>query len=133
VDLLSKPFEEGKEIVEGSKEVNLTETGELRNEIGETLDDRTPQGEVINNFDQKGHVEIVMVGEKKVEPLIEVKVGSESEEKKEEIEHDVEVTNTMMLSHLGAVYNYLDHQKESIENLDVAKTKRMKELVDKLR
>jgi hypothetical protein len=51
---------------------------------------------------------------------------------KEEIEH-VEVTNTMMLSHLGAVYNYLDHQKESIENLDVAKTKRMKELVDKLR
>jgi flagellin-like hook-associated protein FlgL len=133
VDLLSKPTEEENEIVGDSKGEHLTdETLKMQNEVKEPLGDNTGQvAEVINNFD----VNSEMVVENKVENLMEVKVRSESEdiEVKGEIEHVVEVTNTMMLSHLGAVYNYLDHQKESIENLDVVKTKRMKELVDKLR
>lgn len=133
MDLLSKPTEEENEIVGDSKGEHLTdETLKMQNEVKEPLEDNTGQvAEVINNFD----VNSEMVVENKVENLMEVKVRSESEdiEVKGEIEHVVEVTNTMMLSHLGAVYNYLDHQKESIENLDVVKTKRMKELVDKLR
>jgi hypothetical protein len=133
VDLLSKPTEVENEVVGDSKGGHLTdETLEKRNEIKEPLEDNSGQvAEVINHFDVKSE----MVDENKVENLMEVKVRSASEDikVKGEIEHDVEVTNTMMLSHLGAVYNYLDHQKESIEHLDVVKTKRMKELVDKLR
>lgn len=133
MDLLSKPIEEEIEVVRDSKGGHLTgETLEKRIEIKEPLENNTGHvAEVTNNFDVKSEV----VEENKAEILMEVKVrcASIDIEVKGEIEHNVEVTNTMMLSHLGAVYNYLDHQKKSIENLDVVKTKRMKELVDKLR
>lgn len=133
VDLLSKPEGEGSEtsvdedVTVGTLNMNGSEgTVEATNMKGqETVNDHK---------DKEEFVKARIVTESKMETLMEVAIGGEGEQEvKGEIEGDVEVTNTMMLSHIGAVYRHLDHQKRSIENLDVVKTKRMKELVEKLR